>query len=161
MGSVRRWTRVIAGVGLIVMSGSAWLLAAPQGAGAAAGASATRQETGAAAPALRGDVDHGRYIVERIAMCGECHSTRNEAGDVIAGTRFRGGHMPAQVPWPADWPVQVPRIAGLPGYSDAEALRLLTSGAIKRNGQQARAPMPRFRMTPQDAADVIAFLRSM
>ena len=67
--------------------------------------------------------------------------------------------MPASVPWPADWPLQVPRIAGLPGYSDADALRVLTEGAIKRNGIRARAPMPRFRMSVEDASDVIAFLR--
>ena len=162
MGFVRRWMSVTAGLGLIALGGSPWLGAASQGtAGASAGMPPGRQEAAPATAALRGDVEHGRYLVERVAMCGECHSTRNPAGDIIAGTRLRGGHMPAQVPWPADWPVQVPRIAGLPGYSDAEALRLLTAGAIKRNGEQARAPMPRFRMTPQDAADVIAFLRSM
>jgi hypothetical protein len=54
----------------------------------------------------------------------------------------------------------VPRIAGLPGYTDELAIRLLTQGAIKRDGTQLRSPMPPFRMTPQDAADVIAYLRS-
>ena len=93
-------------------------------------------------------------------MCGECHSSRNETGDIIESTRLRGGSMPARVPWAADWPVNVPRIAGLPAYTDIEAMRLLTEGAMKRNGTQARAPMPRFRMTPQDAADVVAFLRT-
>ena len=59
-----------------------------------------------------------------------------------------------------DW-ANVPRNKGLPGYSDEQALRLLTEGAIGRDGKQLRPPMPRFRMTPQDAADVIAFLRSL
>lgn len=111
-------------------------------------------------PALRGDVERGRYLVERVAMCGECHSTRDQAGAIVPETRLHGGPLPVRVPWPADWPLQVPRIAGLPGYSDIEALRLLTDGAIKRIGGQARAPMPRFRMTAEDAADVIAFLRT-
>ena len=43
----------------------------------------------------------------------------------------------------------------------ADAQRLLTEGSISRRGVQLRAPMPRFRMTPQDAADVTAFLRSL
>mgnify|MGYP001286149939 CR=1 FL=1 len=120
-----------------------------------------QQRDGATAPvAVQGDAVHGQYIVEHVAMCGECHSTRDQAGDIVPGTRLNGGPLPVQVPWPADWPLQVPRIAGLPGYSDVEALRLLTEGAVKRNGSQARAPMPRFRMTRQDAADVIAFLRT-
>jgi hypothetical protein len=41
------------------------------------------------------------------------------------------------------------------------AMRLLTQGAIGRDGAQLKLPMPRFRMNNQDAADVIAFLRSL
>jgi hypothetical protein len=107
------------------------------------------------------NVERGRYIVERVAMCYECHSTRDPQGNIVTGTKFMGGSMPMRPPWPGDWPLQIPRIAGLPGYSDMEATRLLTQGAIKRDGTQLRAPMPRFRMTPQDAADVIAYLRSL
>ena len=152
MGAVREWARVAVCVGLISISGSAWF--------AEPGVFAQAREGAVAPPALSGDVARGRYLVERVAMCGECHSTRNDAGDIIPETRLKGGAMPARVPWPADWPLQVPRIAGLPGYSDLEALRVLTEGAIKRNGIRARAPMPRFRMSVADAGDVIAFLRT-
>jgi len=108
-----------------------------------------------------GNVEHGRYLVERVAMCGECHSARDARGSIIEGTRYRGGAMPMRPAWPVDWPTQVPRIAGFAGYTDAEAMRVLTEGAIKRDGTQLRMPMPRFRMSAQDAADVIAFLRTM
>lgn len=108
-----------------------------------------------------GNVERGRYLVERVAMCGECHSTRDQAGNIVGGTRFKGGPMPLQPSWPVDWPNALPRIAGLPGYTDEQAARLLTQGAIKRDGTQLRMPMPRFRMTAQDAADVIAYLRSL
>lgn len=120
------------------------------------------QEEGAASAVVAaGDIEHGRYLVERVVMCAECHSTRDARGNVVASTRFLGGPMPVRPAWAEDWPVRVPRIAGLPGYSDAQALRLLTEGAIGRDGNQLRAPMPRFHMTPQDAADVIAYIRSL
>jgi Cytochrome c len=154
MTGVCGWVRAAVCAGVTMAAGAAWLAPA---------ALSAQQKDAAMAPApaeLRGNPARGRYLVERVAMCGECHSTRDQAGVIIPETRLHGGPLPIQVPWPADWPLIVPRIAGLPGYSDAEALRLLTEGAMKRIGGQARAPMPRFRMTTEDAADVIAFLRT-
>ena len=107
-----------------------------------------------------GNVEHGRYLVERVVMCAECHSTRDESGNIAVGTKFKGGPMVVRPTVPLDWPNMFPRIAGLPGYTDEQAMRLLTQGAIKRDGTQLRMPMPRFRMSPQDAADVIAYLRT-
>jgi hypothetical protein len=150
MTSLRGWARAALGVAGLAMSGSAW-----------PGAAMAQQAPAAPAAAeVRGNVERGRYLVESVAMCGECHSTRDPLGNIVPGTRFRGGPMPARVPWPADWPVMTPPIAGLPGYSDIQATRLLTEGAIRRDGTRARAPMPRFRMSAQDAADVIAFMRT-
>ena len=108
-----------------------------------------------------GNLEHGRYLVERVVMCYECHSARDPQGNIVPGTRFKGGPMPMRPSWNTDWPIQIPRIAGLPGYSDEQAMRLLTQGAIRRDGVQLRYPMPRFHMSPQDAADVIAYLRTL
>ena len=108
-----------------------------------------------------GNLEHGRYLVENGVMCYECHSTRDPQGNIVPGTKFRGGPMPMRPSWSSDWPIQIPRIAGLPGYTDEQAMRLLTQGAIRFDGKQLRYPMPRFRMSPQVAADVIAYLRTL
>jgi mono/diheme cytochrome c family protein len=106
-----------------------------------------------------GNVQHGQYLAEHVAMCVECHSPRDEAGNIIRGSEYMGGSIPFKLP--ADWAIRVPRNRGLLGYDDQQAMRLLTEGAIGRDGRQLQLPMPRFRMTQQDAADVIAFMRSL
>ena len=109
----------------------------------------------------RGNIAHGRYLAEHVAMCIECHSRRDPQGNIIESEAFLGGPIPVAPLSANDWATRAPRNRGLPGYTDVQALRLLTEGAIGRDGKQLRLPMPRFRMTTQDAADVIAFLRSL
>lgn len=121
----------------------------------------TAQEQDHATTLPKGNVEHGRYLAEHVAMCIECHSGRDANGNILQAEMYDGGAIPFAPPWPNDWANRAPRNKGLPGYSDEQALRLLTQGAIGRDGRQLRPPMPRFRMTPQDAADVIAYLRSV
>ena len=109
----------------------------------------------------RGDLQHGRYLVENVAMCIECHSGRDGQGNIVESERFIGGLIPFAPPWPNNWAMRAPRNRGLPGYTDALALRLLTQGSIGRMGEQLRPPMPRFHLTVQDAADVVEYLRSL
>ena len=119
------------------------------------------RQTAAATTLPRGNAEHGRYLVEHVAMCVECHSGRDARGNIVESERFLGAPVPFAPPsWPNDWAMRAPRNRGLPGYTDDMALRLLTQGAIGRNGEQLRPPMPRFRMSVQDAADVIAYMRS-
>jgi hypothetical protein len=123
-----------------------------------AAAPQARPATDIAMPA--GNVAHGQYIAEHVAMCVECHSGRDADGNIVPRLRYHGAPLPF-LPPSAAWATQVPRNGGLPGYTDAAAMRLLTQGSIGRDGRQLKLPMPRFRMTPQDAADVIAFLRAV
>lgn len=136
---------------VVALAGALWLMIAAHGWTAGA---RDRVE-------LKGNVEHGRYLVENVAMCGECHSPRDAKGEIIPEQRFTGAPIPVRSPWPNDeWAIEAPRNGGLPGYTDELAMRLLTQGAIARDGRQLRSPMPRFRMTPQDAADVIAYMRT-
>jgi mono/diheme cytochrome c family protein len=109
----------------------------------------------------QGNREHGRYLAEHVAMCIECHSMRDGNGVIVEGAEYLGGEIPFAPPWPNNWAMRAPRNRGLVGYDDKAALRLLTQGAIGRDGKPLRRPMPRVFMTPQDAADVIAYLRSL
>ncbi len=108
-----------------------------------------------------GNVEHGKYIVQNVANCIQCHSPRDANGALLMDQLLMGAPIPLQSPFPnQQWAYHAPRIAGMPGYSEEEGIRLLTQG-ITRNGQPPRPPMLQFRMTEQDARDVVAYLKSL
>jgi mono/diheme cytochrome c family protein len=108
-----------------------------------------------------GDPSRGEYIVENVAMCVQCHTPRNEAGDLLRSRLLQGAAVPFQSPYPGlRWANTAPPIAGLPQYTLEEGVRLLTAGAT-RTGTPLRPPMPPFRMREQDARDVVSYLKSM
>jgi mono/diheme cytochrome c family protein len=108
-----------------------------------------------------GDANHGRYLTERALMCIQCHSPRGEQGDLLQSQLFMGAPIPVSPPsWAKNWALVAPRIAGMPGYAENEALKLLVTG-IARTGEPPRSPMPPFRLNTQDARDIYAFLSQL
>jgi len=106
-------------------------------------------------------IARGKYIVEGLAACGDCHTPRSRDGD-IDRTKWLSGapvfYEPAQsVP---GWAITAPRIAGVPPGRDAEIITLLTT-ATWRDGKSPRPPMPRFQMKREDAEAVVAYLKSL
>jgi hypothetical protein len=63
------------------------------------------------------------------------------------------------VPVPG-WAERSVKIAGLPGWSDEEAMKFFTTG-IGPNGKPASPPMPNFRFNKEDAAAVVAYLKTL
>jgi mono/diheme cytochrome c family protein len=108
-----------------------------------------------------GNVEHGRYIVHDVVQCIQCHSPRDEGGNLLTDRLLTGAPIPVRSPFANEqWAFHAPRIAGMPGYTEEEGIRLLTEG-ITRNGQPPRPPMLQFHMTEQDARDVVAYLKSL
>jgi Cytochrome c len=108
-----------------------------------------------------GDVARGKYLVESVAVCGQCHTPRDSRGELDRSRWLQG----APVPWmPArpdsDWPINAPRIGGTPPADDADMVKLLTTG-VWTNGNRLRFPMPQFRMERGDAEAVVAYLKSV
>jgi len=106
-------------------------------------------------------ITRGKYIVEGVAACSDCHTPRDKNGESDRSKWLAGAPVffqPAQ-PVPG-WPVTAPRLAGLPPGSDAELITLLTTG-LWRDGKPLRLPMPHFRMTRTDAEAVVAYLKSL
>ena len=110
---------------------------------------------------VNGEVARGKYIVEDVAMCGQCHTPRDDNGQLEQNEWLNGASLWLQPSRPTtDWPLKAPRIAGNPPGSDADIIKLLTTGLWQDN-QRLRPPMPQFRMTRDDAQAVLAYLKSL
>lgn len=125
----------------------------------------SQNSTGKAGGATRDNnqsqVAKGRYIVEGVARCGQCHTPRDPQGGFDRSRWLEGAPvwlLPAEPT--EDWPLQAPRIAGSPPGTDAEMIKLLMTG-LWRNNKPLRPPMPQFRMTVEDAQAVVAYLKSL
>jgi mono/diheme cytochrome c family protein len=114
------------------------------------------EKTGATA-----DVARGKYLVENVAVCAQCHTPRDSNGNLDRSRWLQGGpvpYLPAKAN--SDWPINAPRIGGTPPASDADMVKLLTTG-IWTDGNRLRLPMPQFRMDRSDAEAVVAYLKSV
>ena len=105
-------------------------------------------------------VERGRYLVQNVAMCGYCHSPRDSKGRVIQYKAFHGAVIPVSPPTGEDWALVAPSNLGFVGYTDEEAVQLLTTG-IKHDGTKTKPPMPPYKLKKEDAEAVVAFLRSL
>ena len=107
-------------------------------------------------------VARGKYIVEGVAMCGQCHSPRESDGAPGRSHWLQGAPVPWDPPKPdPNWPLTAPRIGGTPlPASDGDMVKLLTTG-VWTTGNRLRPPMPQFRMEPSDAEAVVAYLKSL
>ena len=149
--STRSLQYLIAGLSI-----AALLLLTVTGAQETKPAGAAAKGGGNAAPIAR-----GKYIVEDVAVCGNCHTPRKENGELDYSRWLAGASVPyLSARREANWPILAPRIGGLPPATDAQMITLLTTG-IWVTGEPLRDPMPHFHMTRADAEAVLAYLKSL
>lgn len=120
---------------------------------------AGEQKTGPSTSSAK--LERGKYLVENIGMCGDCHTAHNEKGEPIKEQWLKGTLLPFKptVPMPV-WADNSVNIAGLPGWEHDAAVKFLMTG-IAYNGLPARPPMPQYRYNQQDAEAIVAYLKSL
>lgn len=107
------------------------------------------------------DVERGKYLVENVAMCVQCHSPRDAKGKLIQGKLLSGARIPVASPWLNEkWAAHAPKIAGLPGWAKEDFVTLLMTGK-RPTGEIPRSPMPSFRMTREDAEAIADYLKTL
>jgi len=107
-------------------------------------------------------IGSGKYIVEQVALCVECHTPRDQKGNLQRTEYLKGAPVLVKSPpYPEmKWALKAPAIAGLPGYTEEQGIRLLTEG-VTRDGRRPNPPMPQYRLNRSDAQAVVAYLKSL
>ena len=106
-------------------------------------------------------ITRGKYLVEQVTQCDDCHTPHNEKGEPINSQSLRGASLTFKpiVPMPV-WADKAPNIAGLRGWDEADAIKFFMTG-IAYNDLPARPPMPQYRLSKEDATAVVAYLKSL
>jgi mono/diheme cytochrome c family protein len=106
-------------------------------------------------------VARGKYLVEQVGLCGDCHTPRNDKGEFVKEQWLQGTTLDFKPTAPVPvWADKAPNIAGLPGWEKDAAIKYLMTG-IAYNGLPGRPPMPRYRFNVQDAQAIVAYLKSL
>lgn len=113
------------------------------------------------APSAAAKLARGKYLVEQVGLCADCHSPRDQTGQYVKDRWLQGAPLAfaPTVPMPV-WAPVAPPLAGLPTMTEAHAATFLETG-LKPDGSRPRPPMPEFRFNAEDAAAVAAYLKSL
>jgi mono/diheme cytochrome c family protein len=113
------------------------------------------------APPTKADIERGRYLVEEVAKCPECHTPRKPNGELDDAAWLRGAPIwirpVAPIP---NWADSAPALAGLPSFTDVQAEKVLEDGTGP-NGEELRPPMHIYHLSPPDARAIVAYLKSL
>jgi mono/diheme cytochrome c family protein len=110
-------------------------------------------------------LDRGRYLVEEVAKCQDCHSPRGDNGELDRTRWMKGAVLdfaPLQ-PVP-NWHKTSPDLTGksrlFERWGEKALVEFMKTG-LNPKGHPADPPMPAYKLTPADAEAVVAFLKSL
>jgi mono/diheme cytochrome c family protein len=139
----------------------AWVAGVSLSAVALVSLAAAQRGTPQSAPPAGSDVERGKYLVENVAMCGECHTPRNSRGDLKYDAWLQGASTWIRPVAPIQpWADAAPPLAGMPSFTDEQFATILEKGTGPE-GEALRPPMHIYHMHHEDAKAIIAYLKSL
>ena len=137
------------------------LAAAAFAALAACSPGATTKTEPAAAPDPAATVARGKYLVDNIGLCGDCHTQRLPTGMLDSAHYLEGATLVFKPSNPQPWAPTTPALAGLPkGYDEAQFVRFLQTN-VKPDGSRPLPPMPEYKLSEEDATAIAAYLKGL
>jgi hypothetical protein len=83
------------------------------------------------------EVKRGKYLVNEVAKCPECHTPRDKNNQLDPDRWLQGAPIWIQPVFKTpDWADMVPPLAGLSNYTDEQATRVLERGERANGGGQ-------------------------
>ncbi len=107
----------------------------------------------------------GKYLVEEVAKCQDCHTARSDKGELDTAKWLKGATLDFQPiqPMPG-WHKTSPDLTSTgriwKRWGDEKFVRFLTTG-LGPSGHAADAPMPAYKLTEEDAKAVVAYLKTL
>lgn len=110
-------------------------------------------------------IERGRYLVEEVGKCQDCHTPRDEKGELDRSKWLHGtalGFKPLNpVPgWHEHSPDLTSQSPLWNRWGEKKLIDFMTTG-LNPKGKPADPPMPAYRLTKEDAEAVIAYLKSL
>lgn len=111
------------------------------------------------------NLERGKYLVEEVARCQECHTPKTDAGEFDKSRWMKGATVVGVPPAPvADWHQKSPDISSTSALwtrwgQDAFSKFLQT--AKNPRGGKAGPPMPAYMLRAEDADAIAAYLKSL
>jgi mono/diheme cytochrome c family protein len=120
--------------------------------------SATNRAAGGASSS---EIERGKYLVENVAMCVECHTPRDSQGALRTDAWLAGAPIWIRPVAPIqNWADHAPSLAGWPSFTEEQGERVLEKGTGPE-GEELRPPMHIYHMKHEDAKAIIAYLKSL
>lgn len=122
-------------------------------------------EAKAVDPKAAAKLERGKYLVEEVGRCQECHTPKLEDGGFDKTKWMKGATLvgiPA-TPIP-DWHQKAPDISSTSALWDRwkfEGFVTFLQTAKNPRGRPAGPPMPAYTLKPEDAEAIAAYLKSL
>ena len=111
-------------------------------------------------------VARGKYLLEEVARCQDCHTPKLDNGNFVKSQWMKGTTLnitpaaPVQGGWHSVSPDVTPGGALWKRWGEDGMVAFLTTGKTPRGGAPG-APMPTYTMKREDAEAIVAFLKSL
>ena len=110
-------------------------------------------------------VARGKYLVEEVGKCQQCHTPRTEAGEFDTSKWLKGAVIDVQPMHEVKgWHKTSPDLTSsgrlFARWGEAGLEKFLETG-VGPSGHAADPPMPAYKLVPDDAKSVVAYLKTL